>query len=675
LIDRTKEAFRSNKHPPRDARLRVTVLLIAMLVILVSSVSIVEINHVGDTIWMSNLTPRSPITINGDSDFSTQATSEGWSGNGTAGNPFIIENCEIDAMSYSYAIHISNTIASFSIRNCSLFGASQASIGLLNVVNGTIENNTCFNNVQYGIYFVNSARSSILECNCSDNGAAGVFLQSSTDCRIENNTCDRDFRGIYLQSSSDDNWLANNSCSDQEYGILLYSSVNCTLRDNSLNSDGIVVWGNQVDFWNRHDIDTSNEVNSKPVYYYKDEAMMTVPSGAGQVILANCENMVVQNQNFSDSTYGIEVGYSRNSTIANNSCRGNEYYGIVLVSSDNNTVRNNTCENNKNIGIYLSSSNLNDLSDNSCRNNLYYAIYVLTSASNLVLNNSCSGETVGIYIDSSTGMTLRDNQLDHEGVFIYGLSLNEWITHSIDTSNEVNGRPVYYYALQSGITVPSNAGQVILASCSLMIINGQNLSNASAGIELAFSDRNVVSNSTCGYDSEYGILLYSSNRNVITLNDCSNSSNHGIFLYSSSDNTVNENRFADNLLYGVCLFTNSNRNLIWNNTFLRNNGATAIFSPARIQGYDSGVGNRWNTSGLAVDFGNYWGDWTAPDLASPIGRVDFPYPLHGSALNSDMFPLTAMVPIPEPPILLLVSLMLVIFVMIRGRRFDANNGG
>lgn len=641
-------------------------VLVAALSFLLTMISIVDMNQSGGSARLASLTPHSPISINGDSDFSTQATSESWNGSGTAGDPYMIENYEIDATSSSCGIIISNTQSHFTIRNCSLHGASLAGIELLSMVNGTISNNTCYNNVQYGIYIVTSNLNSVLENNCSDNGAAGICFQSSTDCMIENNTCDRDFRGIYLYLSSDDNWLANNSCSDQEYGILLYTSVNCTLRDNLLNSDGIVIWGNQLNFWNRHDIDSSNEVNSKPVYYYRDETKTTVPSGAGQVILANCQNMIIENQNASDATYGIEVGYSRNCTIANNSCRGNEYYGIVLVSSDNNTVSNNSCCNNKNMGIYLSSSDLDNVSNNICRNNSYYAIYVLTSASNLMLNNSCSGDTVGIYVDSSTSITLRDNQMDREGIFIYGLSLNEWITHSIDTSNEVNGRPVYYYAFQSGITIPSNAGQVILANCTSMTMDNLNLTNASAGIELAFSQRNTVSNSTIEYDSEYGILLFSSDRNVITLNDCSNNSNQGLFLVGSSDNTVRENRFADNQQYGVCLYMNSNRNLVWNNTFLRNNGATAIYSPANVQGYDGGANNRWNTSGrLPIDFGNYWGDRTTPDLAPLNGRVDFPYPLHGPAANSDFFPLTTMVPIPEPTIALLALLMLLIFVSLR----------
>ena len=650
--------------------------LVVAFIFLGSSVSFPWSDFDSKEILASSYTPHIPMSINGDLDFSTQASSESWNGSGTAGDPYIIENYEIDVTSSSCGIIISNTQSHFVIRNCSIYSASIAAIELLNVVNGTISNNTCFNNTQYGIYLVTSNLNSILENNCSDNGAAGVCLQSSTDCAIENNTCDRGFRGIYIYSSSDRNRLANNSCSDQAYGILIYTSSSCTLRDNQLNGTGIVLWGSSVGYWNSHDIDSSNTVNGGPVRYLKDLIGTTVQSGAGQVILANCQNVIVENQNTSDATYGIEIGYSRNCTVSNNSCWGNWYYGIVLVSSDNNTLRNNTCGGNGNFGIYLSSSNLNNVTRNILRSNTFYAIYLLSSSSNLVLNNSCSGEQVGIYIDACTGITMRGNEMEREGIYIYGLGMGDWIMHTIDTSNEVNGRPVYYYSKQSGITVPSGAGQVILANCTSMTIDGQNLTNASVGVEMGFSDRNIVSNSSCSFDSQNGILLISSSNNTIVSSIFANNSAStllpgALFLYVSSDNTIRNNWFTDNLAYGVCLYTGSNRNHVWNNSFYRNNGATSVPNFSNIQGYDSGSGNRWNTSKLLLDYGNFWGDWTFPDNVPPPsgdGRVDLWYNLHGSAANFDCFPLTTSIPIPEPPVFVLAFVMTIVFLVIVKKR-------
>ena len=62
-------------------------------------------------------TPHDPISINSDADFAAQAASEGWPGDGSEGNPFIIQDLEIDASS-QHGIGISFTTAHFAIRNC-----------------------------------------------------------------------------------------------------------------------------------------------------------------------------------------------------------------------------------------------------------------------------------------------------------------------------------------------------------------------------------------------------------------------------------------------------------------------------------------------------------------------------------------------------------------------------
>jgi hypothetical protein len=102
--------------------------------------------------------------------------------------------------------------------------------------------------------------------------------------------------------------------------------------------------------------------------------------------------------------------------------------------------------------------------------------------------------------------------------------------------------------------------------------------------------------------------------------------------------------------------------MIWNNTFINNNGGT-------VQAYDEGINNRWNTSGAPHGYGNYWSDLTTPDIAPSDGIVDdpFDYSIGGASMSYDYYPLTTQsVPpyIPEfseiiVPIvgLLLISLM------------------
>ncbi|MEM3493637.1 MAG: hypothetical protein QXD15_04710, partial [Thermoplasmata archaeon] len=103
-------------------------------------------------------TPHAPIHINGNADFANQAASEGWPGDGSEGNPYIIDGLEIDANGGSYGIWIENTDVYFVIRNCTVYSATSygsapygASIALNNVRHGTLDSNKC-NNSEYGIY-------------------------------------------------------------------------------------------------------------------------------------------------------------------------------------------------------------------------------------------------------------------------------------------------------------------------------------------------------------------------------------------------------------------------------------------------------------------------------------------------------------------------------------------
>jgi parallel beta-helix repeat protein len=78
-----------------------------------------------------------------------------------------------------------------------------------------------------------------------------------------------------------------------------------------------------------HEIDESNTVNGKPVYYWKDREGGKIPNGAGQVILVNCTNVIVENQNLNNASIGIQLAFSSSITIKNNICSNNRY-GIPL---------------------------------------------------------------------------------------------------------------------------------------------------------------------------------------------------------------------------------------------------------------------------------------------------------------------------------------------------------
>ena len=129
-----------------------------------------------------------PILINGDADFNSQAASETWSGSGTLGDPYRIENYYIDA-STGHGIDISNTQVYFVIYNCTIFGGTSTynGINLYNVGNGTITENE-IDNDKIGIHTQNSD-SNIIEHNNVSYCVKGIHVERCDYVTVNNNTC------------------------------------------------------------------------------------------------------------------------------------------------------------------------------------------------------------------------------------------------------------------------------------------------------------------------------------------------------------------------------------------------------------------------------------------------------------------------------------------------------
>jgi parallel beta-helix repeat protein len=329
-------------------------------------------------------TAHNPIYINGNADFASQASANGWPGNGTQGNPYIIDSYDIDGQGGTYCIWIENTNVWFVIRNCNLWNAtSDASqpwgtgLCLKNVTHGTVTNNYCSHD-RYGIcLWWYSSSNTITNNNCSHNSEDGICL--------------------WWYSSS--NNIANNNCSENsENGIYLYYSPYNNITSNTLWNNGIGIGGESLEYWNTHIIE-NNRVNGKPVYYYKNQNGCTVPSNAGEVILANCTNMVVSGLTLTNTSIGIELGFSSYNTITNNNCSGNSRDGIRLISSSNNNITNNNCSDNSRYGIFLYyfSSN-NTITNNNCSSSSQAGIYLYSSSNNTIATNTCSGNSYGIFL-------------------------------------------------------------------------------------------------------------------------------------------------------------------------------------------------------------------------------------------------------------------------------------
>ncbi|MBP1910718.1 NosD domain-containing protein [Methanolobus bombayensis] len=441
-----------------------------------------------------------------------------------------------------YGIHLhwsdSNTLTNNTASDNDYYG-----IYLYYSDSNTLSNNTASDNDNYGLYLEDSDRNNLTNNTAINNIDHGIYLDSSLDNTLTNNTAsNNDDYGIYLYSNSDSNTLTNNTASDNvDYGIYLSYSTNNTLTGNVMSQNAYNLYvnsGGLDDYLN--DIDTSNLVDDKPVYYLTSSSDDVVPSNAGVVYAINCSNVSVQDINIVNEYYGVVFYQTDNSTIENatiSEC----YDGISLISNSySNTLTNNTASNNDQRGIYLSSSDSCTLTNNTASNDTY-GIYLYSSSSNTLANNTASNDTYGIYLASSSSNNLTNNTASNNDDYGIYLASSDSCTLTNNTANDTN----------NGICLSS--------SNSNNLTNNIASNNDDYGIYLySNSDSNTLTNNTAINNSQSGILLSGSDSNTLTNNTAINNSQSGIFLYTSGSNNLTDNQVDNNTVFDLRLISSTN---------------------------------------------------------------------------------------------------------------------
>ena len=101
-------------------------------------------------------------------------------------------------------------------------------------------------------------------------------------------------------------------------------------------------------------------------------------------------------------------------------------------------------------------------------------------------------------------------------------------------------------------------------------------------------------------------------------------------------NTITMSRFVDSTSFGVFMAPGAEGNLVWDNEFVGNNGATSTYSAAHIQAFSAEPNDFYWCANYAVcltGVGNYWADW---HTYGPNGYLA-PYAITGGVL--DEFPI------------------------------------
>jgi len=542
-------------------------------------------NNLNEEIKSSSYWSLGRISIDGtatgvDAHNWSWAASQPWcTGSGGLSDPYVIRNITIDAGDNGDCLSIKNSDVYFIIKNSTFYNADGSGIKLENVENGKFSNNTIRDNGNFGIWLINSMYCEIVNNSIFNNGydpwttfpesfalGGGIALWSSHNNTIKDNFIESN-RGfgvalghtiIYLGSGLNwdpcyhnivsSNFLNNtgnaiwalpqsqyNNISDNSiFGsrIFLEGSLNTKLVRNNLTYSFIEL-GGPIEAEASYYIDTTNTINGKSIYYYANEKNINKDnvSGAGQIILVNCRDSLVENIDLS-ACFDIVLDYCSNITLKKNNLSS----FIDLFHTDNSIIIENRGE--LSFGISYSHNN-------SFLNNFFNKTY-----------NS-------IWIGHSNHTIISEN-------YFHGDYIKIWVYYS------------YYNQLSKNVILSKNQSSYsdrislqLRESYHNTIIENEIL-YAEIGLQLIYSDYNTISNNLIN-QTDIGIYLGGCDSNTIS-NNLINQADIGIYLGHSNYNTVKNNVLVCN---NACFYidTYSTGNVI------ENNWCNGVLSGQEISGY------------------------------------------------------------------------------------------
>ncbi len=196
-------------------------------------------------------------------------------------------------------------------------------------------------NVNTGIWNDDSQDMLVIGNQFSDNeGNGGIFMTAASEdtvmnCTIAENTISGSGWGIWIIRN--DYVVRNNTVSGCGSGILLDSGRDANLSGNVMyeNEMNFGVDGNGIEQY-YHEVDTTNTVDGKPVYYLVDKhnAVVDDATGAGTVWAIACPYLTVQDLSLENNEYGVFIIGSNTATIRNVTATKNQAGFLVVESED-----------------------------------------------------------------------------------------------------------------------------------------------------------------------------------------------------------------------------------------------------------------------------------------------------------------------------------------------------
>ena len=385
---------------------------------------------------------HAPITISGDGEFHTQAQLNGWAGNGTDSEPYIIQNYNITSTNTNgSAITIGFTTVFFVIYNCYFFNNGNSNTISLNTVrNGLIMANNittdCNLSIKIGVYVINSSNTNITS-NTIINYVYGIGITLSSSISLSNNLLTNNLDGISVTYSKN-SLIANNQ-------IFLSKAI------------GVNVYNVNASTF------TNNTVKYANIGFY----------------LFNTRATLIEKSIIDLNNYGINLYSSINNSIISNLLRNNNIYGVQLFNSNANRIFYNYFIFNNGFASSQAycDTNANAWTDGKFGN--YWSNYNDTNSNNTNIGTTPYAIAGGAYVydlhpllHAITGDILSSNSILSYQVGSKAILLN-WIVVSLQPANYSiykDGIQMISGSEEFGIPVQYNPGSLSTGTYNYTIV-------------------------------------------------------------------------------------------------------------------------------------------------------------------------------------------------------------
>ncbi len=356
---------------------------------------------------------------------------------------------------------------------------------------------------------------------------------------------------------------------------------------------------------------------SSGIYLYHSNSSIVkgnILNGNGiTVTQRSCYNKVVENTVIGR---GIGLSFGNGNIVMNNEARG-----ISIVFSTDIAIKNNRIAEDKRVDANLLQVEGGGIDIDNCDNCD-------------IFGNTIERKIIGINIWHCTSLnfsnnTLKDNQV---GFKLWGSDLQHNL-HNIDTTNTIDGKPVYFLINKSNYQVPTNASWIVAVNCvNITVENWVSTPNWDSILFIETRDSKIIRSKLTGNFN--AIRFDTVSNSTIFGNQIDNNGYAAFYLDGAVDCTITENNVVDN----YCFF--NIRHGSENNTFFHNNF---------IGNWTGSAGERdsqnfWD-NGLE---GNYWEGYNGTD-ANGDNIGDTPYLIDDYSNSVDIYPL--MTPVDTPDVL------------------------